>query len=109
MEDDSEFTRLTRVWRARRPVFRETEKGTSHAAYTENKGDVIAICLRKPRDLNALTFVLVHELAHIANASWGHDDNFWKLFRSLLDYAERMGLYEPVESDARVCGVNLSI
>ena len=42
-------------------------------------------------------FVAVHELAHIASASIGHTDEFWTNFKFLLEEAEKLNIYKPID------------
>ena len=48
-------------------------------------------------DLNTLTFVAIHELAHICTKSVGHTDEFWKNFKFLLIQAEKIDIYNPID------------
>lgn len=68
-------------------------------SYTINKGEKIIICLAdrktdKLYDYNLLIYVLIHELAHIMNSTYGHDKAFKKTFRQLVDIAEEIGIYK---------------
>jgi len=71
-------------------------------SYTKNKGEVLAICLRKRKDgdkfedINTLTFVIIHEIAHMATKIYGHTREFWENFAFLLKEAVSIGLYVPV-------------
>ena len=47
--------------------------------------------------LNTLTFVALHELAHIATKSVGHTPEYWKNFKFLLTQAEKINVYKPVD------------
>lgn len=84
-------------------VIRETLPTSKLTAYSENKGEKIALCLRKTKkgtsliDLNTLTFVAIHELAHIMTKSIGHKPEFWDNFKFLLINAEKANLYTPVD------------
>lgn len=53
----------------------------------------VHLCLRD-EDANSATFVLLHELAHVATTDYGHSDAFWANMRFLLELAERLGLYQ---------------
>jgi hypothetical protein len=61
----------------------ETLPTSEYTAYSQNKGEKMAFCLNTEKDgnqlidLNTLTFVAIHELAHIATKSIGHKDEFW--------------------------------
>ena len=57
----------------------------------------VHLCLRNERgemeDLNTSTFVLIHELAHVATADYGHSPEFWANMKFLLELAERLAVY----------------
>lgn len=97
----------------------ETLPTSEHTAYSENKGEKIALCLNKKEketennliDINTLTFVAIHELAHVGTHSEGHEPEFWNNFKFLLDQATQIGLYEPVDykkSPQSYCGDKLT-
>lgn len=72
--------------------------GTS--AYTENK-ETITMCLQDPKtgeyyDWNTLTYVLLHEVAHlISKHTKGHEGEFPANFAKLLVRATKAGIYDP--------------
>lgn len=89
---------------------------TDDTAYTVNKGEVIAMCLRnlnnknKFHDYNSLLFVKLHELAHIFSVTLGHDTAFWTHFKFLLKEAVELGLYKSVDylnNPVDYCGVEI--
>lgn len=69
-----------------------SQKDTS---YSIDKGAIIAMCLRsrdgtyRLHDKNILTFVLIHELAHVAADVNDHPPEFWQIFQFLLKEAEK--------------------
>ena len=79
----------------------ETLPTSKHVAYTQNKGKKMAFCVTKQKegnnliDENTLTFVAIHEMAHIATESVGHKQEFWNNFKELLKYSKDAGVYEP--------------
>ena len=82
----------------------ETLPTSEYTAYSENKGEKLAFCLDTKKnnagkliDLNTLTFVAIHELAHIATQSVGHTPEFWKNFKFLLIQAKKIDVYEPID------------
>lgn len=84
-------------------------------SYTENKGDKLVLCLRDKRgklhDINTLTFVMLHEISHIMNESWGHKFEFWQVFRFALRNAVECGIYVPVNYSVHpidYCGMNIN-
>lgn len=75
-------------------------------SYTQDKKTLI-YCLRKKNaingdnqlhDVNTIMFVNLHELTHMMNDKWGHEESsgFWNLFKSMLEEAVLLGLYNPV-------------
>lgn len=96
----------------------ETLPTSTLTAYSENKGEKLAICLNKKKsekagliDENTLFFVAMHELAHISSDTIGHKQEFWKNFKFLLVHAKKAGLYEPVDyknSNQEFCGMSIT-
>ncbi len=95
----------------------ETLPNSIHTAYSENKGEKLAFCLDTEKengkliDLNTLTFVALHELAHIATESIGHTDEFWGNFKFLIEVAKKINVYSPVDyanNPQRYCGMVIS-
>lgn len=90
-------------------------------SYTENKGEQLVLCLREKspgpsgdnelHDKNTMIFVVCHELAHIMNDEWGHEEDFWKLFKVVLENAVECGIYTPVNyrvQPINYCGLVLN-
>lgn len=82
----------------------ETLPTSKFTAYSENKGEKIAFCLNEQKENNdnliderTLTFVAIHELAHIMTISIGHKKEFWENFKFLLENAKEAGIHEPVD------------
>lgn len=81
----------------------ETLPTSSYTAYSENKGEKIAFCLSPKKkngegvliDEHTLTFVAIHELAHVCTKSIGHKTEFWENFKFLLENAKTAGIHEP--------------
>jgi hypothetical protein len=91
-------------------------------AYSLDKGALVAVCLRERHnrtgvphvddlhDLNTLTFVTFHEMAHIAIDEIDHPKKFWMTFRFLLEEAESAGIYRSPDfsrSPVEYCGVKV--
>jgi hypothetical protein len=90
---------------------------SQHTAYSENKGEKIAFCLTKKKetdnliDINTLTFVALHELAHIMTKTIGHTDEFWTNFKFLIKEADMINIYKPIDykKDPVVyCGMDIT-
>lgn len=96
----------------------ETLPTSELTAYSENKGQRIAFCLNKKRsetskmiDLDTLTFVALHELSHLTTTAYGHDNDFWKNFKFLLENAKDAKIYNPVDYEknpTEYCGMNIT-
>ena len=95
----------------------ETLPTSEYTAYSENKGEKLAFCLDTEKkggkliDPNTLIFVAIHELSHIATASVGHTEEFWKNFKFLLEEATKIHIYSPVDyknKPKRYCGMTIS-
>lgn len=95
----------------------ETLPTSEFTAYSENKGEKLAFCLNTEKngnnliDHNTLTFVAIHELAHIMTTSIGHKDEFWTNFKFLLGEAEKINIYKQTDykkNPVRYCGMTIS-
>ena len=95
-----------------------------------DKGAVIALCLRSRgparhvdgqtahappagalHDIDTLTFVTLHELAHAAIDDIDHPPRFWSTFKFLLNEAALAGIYRSPDYSAApidYCGVHVS-
>ena len=90
--------------------------GSDNIAYTVTKRDV-SLCVRRPGggavydDPRSGMFVLLHELAHVANDGWGHGRTFWDDFQWVLELADRTKAYayQNFESTPKTyCGKDLT-
>jgi len=96
----------------------ETLPNSELTAYSENKGEKLAFCLNKKKednnnliDINTLTFVSLHELAHIMTVSVGHKQEFWQNFKFLLENAKTANIYTPIDyknKPKEYCGMTIS-
>lgn len=86
-------------------------------SYNVNKGEDISLCLRNYEDpnqfhdINDISFVALHEIAHSCNQSYGHDKSFWKIFRIILENAIEIGIYKnnDYEKDnINYCSMNIT-
>jgi hypothetical protein len=77
---------------------------------------MIFYCLRdkeslKIHNINELTFVAIHELAHVGCKERNHPPIFWITFKWLLDKAIKAKVYEMVdyrERPFKYCGMRVS-
>ena len=95
----------------------ETLPTSEYTAFSENKGEKLAFCLNTTKegdkliDINTLTFVALHELAHIMTKSEGHKQIFWQNFKFLLTEAKEANIYIPVDykkNPETYCGMKLT-
>jgi hypothetical protein len=95
----------------------ETLPTSEYTAYSEHKGEKLAFCLNKKKneskliDLNTLTFVAIHELAHVMTISEDHEQEFWQNFKFLLEQAKAAKIYEPIDykkNPEPYCGMDIS-
>lgn len=86
-------------------------------SYTIDKGRVLALCLRERTEaarlhsFNVLTFVSIHELAHIASREYGHHRTFWATFKFFLEEAVAAGVFDAVDyrrHPRRYCGSTIN-
>lgn len=98
-------------------VISETPSNNKYTSYTVNKGEKIYLCLRQRDennqlvDLNTITFVALHELAHIMTKTIDHTPEFWNNFRFLLKETIKLGLYkyQPFHKrPVKYCGTLIS-
>lgn len=85
----------------------ESLPDSEYTAHTENKGEKIALCLTPKKDDasssaliddHTLTFVALHELAHVGTVSTeNHGPDFWHNFTFLLQCAQDQGIHDSVD------------
>ena len=89
-----------------------------NTSFVEDKGKIFALCLRekvtgknKIEHYNTTMFVTLHELAHIADENWGHEVEFWRVFKLLLAEAVEIGIYKPINyshEPKQYCGIDIT-
>jgi hypothetical protein len=98
-------------------VISESLSDSSHTSYSVNKGEKIVFCLRskdgreKLVDDNTMTFVAIHELAHLMTKSIGHNQDFWDNMKELLKVAIELGLYQKQDfknNPVMYCGTKIT-
>ena len=95
----------------------ESSPGNKHTSYSINKGEKIVFCIRSKDgkntlvDLNTVTFVGIHELAHLMTESIGHNKEFWDNMKFLLKVAIEKNLYTKQnfsENPVEYCGTMIT-
>lgn len=109
---------IKRLYRNYNP--KNISEGSAESGYTSysvNKGERIILCIRQKDDSNSfvqkniILYVAIHELAHLATKTVGHDESFWENFRFLLTEAINIGIYKKVDystNPVSYCGINIS-
>lgn len=110
---DPRIQRLKSRWSGTIAEIDNDAQKSGSLAYSLNK-DSIFLCVRASdgslADENTATFVLIHELAHIASPSYGHTEEFWHTMKYLLQLAEKLGFYTYVDhgqTPTMLCGHQL--
>ena len=60
---------------------------------------------------NIMTFVSIHELAHLMTKSIGHEPEFWANFKLLLKISIDNGIYKNIDFNSTpkpYCGINIT-
>jgi hypothetical protein len=85
-------------------IIENAPKNNVNTSYVDDKGREFGICLREKisghnrfHQMHDLEFVVLHELSHMANINFGHERDFWEIFKFLLKEAKEAGLHEPVD------------
>ncbi len=114
--DDARVQRMTKNFNPKKVV--ETLPTSELTAYSENKGEKIAFCLNRKKkevskliDLDTLTFVAIHELAHTMTETIGHKSEFWNNFKFLLENAKDAKIHLPVDyksTPREYCGMTIN-
>jgi predicted metal-dependent hydrolase len=98
-------------------VISESLSDSSHTSYSVNKGEKVVFCIRSKDaaealvDENTMTFVAIHELAHLMTKSIGHGEDFWDNMRYLLKVGIQEGLYTKQDFRANpvtYCGTRIT-
>jgi hypothetical protein len=107
---DPNIRRIKKYWTGTITEIPQTET----IAYAIEKKELY-LCIRNAQNEiqseDDLFFVLLHELSHIMNPSYGHDDSFWRQFKRTLEIANKLG-YLPFKNyddySVTVCGKTIS-
>jgi hypothetical protein len=94
----------------------ENPPGGQYTAYSVNKGEELAMCLRELKtekfiDYNLVLFVAIHELSHIMTDEVGHTPKFWDNMKFLLEKARDIGIYIPEDynkTPKMYCGLEIN-
>ncbi len=116
--DKPQVKRLLQRFQANPDRLLESTPDAEHTSYSVNKGEKVHLCLRQRQggdeslvNENIMTFVSIHEMAHMITDSIGHEPEFWNNFGWLLKEAEKIGAYQYQDFKAhpvRYCGTNIT-
>jgi predicted metal-dependent hydrolase len=116
--DKAQVRQIVTNFRSDPNRFLEATPDAAHTSYSVNKGEEIHLCLRQRSagdeslvNENVMTFVALHELAHVCTESVGHGPDFWNNFGWLLREAEAIGVYKYTDFQAQpvtYCGVSIT-
>jgi hypothetical protein len=112
--NDIRIKRIRQRWKGSQLC--ETGSFSQDAAFSLNKGEVIALSVRRPdgglEDADVATFVAIHELTHLAVDDNGHTARFWEAMRYLLKIAiedAHVYTHQPFERLKRTyCGMPIT-
>lgn len=118
-KEDTHCTRSIDILkrRFRKDRISESPADADYTSYSVNKGEKIFFCIRAKDegmqlvDENTLTFVALHELAHVMTRSVGHTKEFWNNFKYLLRHAIKNGVYSYQkfsENPKKYCGMTIT-
>jgi hypothetical protein len=114
-QEDERTQRLLKNFRSDK--LSEGSENSKYTSYSINKGEKIVLCLRskdeakKLVDLNTMTFVALHELAHLATQSVGHTKEFWDNFKWILKEAIKVKIYNYQDFNSKpegYCGIQIT-
>jgi hypothetical protein len=100
-------------------VISENSSETNYTSYSVNKGEELVFCLRsrkkenknKFHNLNLLTYVLLHEMAHIACPEYGHTPLYNNIFGFITNIAIQIGEYNKIDfyqDNTEYCGMTIT-
>jgi hypothetical protein len=100
-------------------VIVESTADSQYTSYAVNKGEQIVFCLRskmtenmgKLHALNLVIYVVLHEISHVSSPTYGHNEEFKKVFSYLTKEGIKIGIYDKINfgSDPReYCGMQIN-
>jgi hypothetical protein len=116
--DKAQVKRLKTNFTAEPTRLYESQPDSDHTSYSVNKGESVHFCLRQKDqkaeplvDSNVMTFVAIHEMAHMITETIGHGPDFWNNFGWLLRESEAIGIYTHQDFKAHpvaYCGMKIT-
>jgi hypothetical protein len=97
MQNEPTILRLKNLLLPYFPELHKVKLMKGDSSYTINKHRIY-ICTESDGEYyndNMLIYVILHELAHTLCKSLGHSDEFQLIFNTLMQRAEKAGVYDP--------------
>jgi len=106
---------LKKNFNKKRTLIYENSPYSSFTSYCVNKGEEFVFCLKCKKenilhDINLLTYVATHEMAHAGCPEIGHTPLFNKIFRFFLQEAVKISIYKYKDYSkfpVNYCGLDL--
>jgi hypothetical protein len=113
-KDCPKFRRIRKRWNGKLYETAVEDHPEEALAYSVDKGRAIHICVidsnGRLANTNAMLFVAIHELAHVAETTYGHGPSFFETMKYLLEVADKVGVYHYQDHNSSfvsVCGRRL--
>jgi len=117
--DKQQVIMLKKNFKAEPSRLFESAPDAEFTSYSVNKGEAVHFCLRQRDDdkedelveSDVMTFVAIHEMAHMITQTIGHGPDFWNNFGWLLREAEAIGVYthrDFREHPVSYCGMKIT-
>ena len=117
--DKPQVKMLAKNFKAEPSRLFESTPDAEYTSYSVNKGEAVHFCLRQRGDSedeklvesDVMTFVAIHEMAHMITETVGHGPDFWNNFGWLLREAEAIGVYKHRdfrEHPVSYCGMKIT-
>lgn len=114
--DDKRVIRLRKKYHPKNIMEGSPKNKENSTSYSIGKGEKIVFCVRSGKNpeqfhnTNLMMFVVIHELAHLASVSYGHNGEFMENFKWLLNQAIKQKLYNKIDfyaNNTEYCGMTI--
>lgn len=111
--DDPRYRRIAQNWDP--SAVSEGSVSSGYTSYSVNKGERVVLCLTTddPKEFaspNVVTYVTLHEIAHLGDDAVGHGSSYWTLFADLLKEAIEINIYKKEDfasNPQSFCGITV--
>jgi hypothetical protein len=114
--NDKRVVRLRKLYHPKNVMEGAPNNKENSTSYSISKGEKIVFCVRSGKNpeqfhnTNLMMFVVIHELAHLASVSYGHNGEFMDNFKWLLNEAMKHKLYNRIDfysQNTEYCGMTI--